>query len=117
MFERKLYHHIDWALVIAILALCSLGLVMIYSTTSDPTSSRAASRMHITQMYAIALGLFAMVFTLTLDYRTLVDDTDVGVYHDATSGREIRGFNARETLLRTARELIEIVEGIDGWAG
>ena len=70
MFERKLYHHIDWALVIAILALCSLGLVMIYSTTSDPTSSRAASRMHITQMYAIALGLFAMVFTLTLDYRT-----------------------------------------------
>jgi len=73
VFERKLYHHIDWALVIAILALCSLGLMMIYSTTSDPTSARAASRMHITQLYAIALGLVAMVFTLTLDYRTFTD--------------------------------------------
>ena len=52
MFERKLYHHIDWALVVAIVALCALGLVMIYSTTSDPTSTRAASRMHMTQLYA-----------------------------------------------------------------
>jgi rod shape determining protein RodA len=74
MFERKLYHHIDWALVIAILALCALGLVMIYSTTSDPTATtRAASRMHVTQLYAIALGFIAMVFTLSLDYRTFTD--------------------------------------------
>src|SRR2546430_5533129 len=73
MFERKLYHHIDWALVVAILALCALGLVMIYSTTSDPTSTRAASRMHITQIYAIAIGLAAMVFTVSLDYRTFTD--------------------------------------------
>src|SRR5206468_5850872 len=73
MFERKLYTHIDWALVAAILALCALGIVMIYSTTSDPTSTRAASRMHVTQMYAIAIGLAAMVFTLTLDYRTFTD--------------------------------------------
>ena len=45
MFERRLYHHIDWALLIAILALCTLGVVMIYSTTSDPT--RGASRLFI----------------------------------------------------------------------
>ena len=55
MFERRLYHHIDWALVIAILALCALGVVMINSTTADPT--RAASKMYITQLYAIVLGL------------------------------------------------------------
>jgi hypothetical protein len=54
---------------------------------------------------------------LTLDYRTLVDDTDLGTYHDSASGREIRGFSARETLLRTAREFIEIVEGAEGWEG
>src|SRR5579862_8182250 len=29
---------------------------------------------------------------LTLDYRTLIDDTDTGVYADAISGREIRGY-------------------------
>src|SRR5207245_9092554 len=70
MFERKLYHHIDWALVIAIVALCALGLVMIYSTTSDPTSTRATSHLYVTQLYAIALGFIAMVFTLSLHYRT-----------------------------------------------
>jgi len=71
MFERRLYHHIDWALVIAILALCALGVLMINSTTADPT--RATSRMYITQMYAIVLGLGAMGFMLTLDYRTFTD--------------------------------------------
>ena len=71
MFERRLYHHVDWALLIAILALCVLGVVMINSTTADPT--RATSRLYITQLYAIVLGLFAMVFMLTLDYRTFTD--------------------------------------------
>jgi rod shape determining protein RodA len=71
VFERRLYYHIDWALVVAILALCWLGVIMIYSTTSDPT--RGTSHMYVTQLYAIALGLVAMVFTLTLDYRTFAD--------------------------------------------
>src|SRR2546428_4502801 len=44
---------------------------MIYSTTSDPT--RAVSRMYITQLYAICLGLVAMVVMLTFDYRTFTD--------------------------------------------
>ena len=71
MFERRLYYHIDWALVIAVLALCALGVVMINSTTADPT--RVLSRLYITQLYAIVLGLVAMVFMLTLDYRTFTD--------------------------------------------
>ena len=54
---------------------------------------------------------------LTLDYRTLIDTTDVGIYNDAVTGREIRGLSARETLLKTARELIALVEGIDNWEG
>ena len=71
MFERRLYYHIDWALVAAIFTLCALGVVMIYSTTSDPT--RGASRLFVTQLYAIVLGTAALVFTLTLDYRTFTD--------------------------------------------
>jgi rod shape determining protein RodA len=71
VFERRLYSHIDWALLLAILTLCGLGVAMIYSTTSDPT--RGVSRLHITQLYAIALGLGAMVVTLSLDYRTFTD--------------------------------------------
>ena len=71
MFERRLYYHIDWALVVAMLALCGLGVAMIASTTADPT--RGNSHLYITQLYAIVLGLGAMVFMLALDYRTFTD--------------------------------------------
>jgi hypothetical protein len=54
---------------------------------------------------------------MTLDYRTLIDTTDVGLYNDAVTGREIRGLGARETLLRTARELIALVESVEEWRG
>ncbi len=52
---------------------------------------------------------------LTLDYRTLIDATDVGIYNDAVSGQEIRGFSARDTFLKTAKEFIAIIEGIEDW--
>jgi rod shape determining protein RodA len=69
VFERRLYYHIDWALIIAILALCAVGVVMIFSTTKTGSNSH----LYVTQLYAIALGLGAMVFMLTLDYRTFAD--------------------------------------------
>jgi rod shape determining protein RodA len=71
VFERRLYHHIDWPLVIAILALCTLGVGMIFSTTTDPT--RSTSHLYLTQIYAIGIGLVVMVFTLALDYRAFTD--------------------------------------------
>ena len=71
MFERRLYYHIDWALLIAILSLCALGVVMIYSTTSDPT--RGASRLFVTQLYAILIGFGALIVMLAIDYRAFTD--------------------------------------------
>jgi rod shape determining protein RodA len=71
MIERRLYYHIDWLLLAAILALCALGVTMIYSSTSDPT--RGTSHLYITQIYGIVLGLVAMACTLTLDYRAFTD--------------------------------------------
>src|SRR5882672_4088269 len=65
MFERRLYHHIDWALLSAILVLCVVGVLMIYSTTG--------SRLYVTQLYAIGIGLLAMLFMISLDYRTFAD--------------------------------------------
>src|SRR5436190_10930265 len=73
MFERRLYYHIDWALVAAIFALCGLGVAMIYSTTSDPT--RATSHLWGTQLYAIGLGVIAMLVTLSIDYRAFTDQS------------------------------------------
>jgi rod shape determining protein RodA len=67
MFERRLYFHVDWALVGAILVLCALGLMQIYSATGGPTA------IYTTQIYGILLGVVALVLCLTVDYRTLVD--------------------------------------------
>jgi rod shape determining protein RodA len=71
MFERRLYYHIDWALVAALLALCAIGVAMIYSATGDPT--RGNSRLYVTQLYGIIIGLGAMIVTLSLDYRWFTD--------------------------------------------
>jgi len=67
MFERRLHFHIDWAMLVAVAALCLLGLAQIYSATGGPTS------VYITQIYGILLGLVALVVCLTIDYRTLAD--------------------------------------------
>jgi len=71
MFERRLYYHIDWALLFAIFALCAFGVATIYSATFDPT--HGASHRYVVQMYAVGLGVIAMMVMLTLDYRTFTD--------------------------------------------
>ena len=68
MLERRLYFHIDWALVIALLALCGMGVLMIYSATWA-----SAPRLYISQLYALGLGAIALVVALSIDYRTLAD--------------------------------------------
>jgi rod shape determining protein RodA len=70
MFERRLYFHIDWLLIVAALALCGIGVAMIYSTTHA-----ANSRLYVTQLYAIGLGLIAMAICLTIDYRSLAESS------------------------------------------
>src|SRR5688572_9936938 len=70
MFERRLYHHMDWAMVGAILALCLIGLAQIYSATYTPTG---ASRIFYTQIWALLLGFIGLMLALSVDYRTLAD--------------------------------------------
>ena len=69
MFERRLYFHVDWAMLGAILALCLIGLVQIYSATGGAQGST----LYLTQIYGIVLGLVALVICLAIDYRTLAD--------------------------------------------
>ena len=68
MLERRLYFHIDWALVVALFALCGMGVLMIYSATQS-----SAPRLYISQLYALGLGTVALVVALSIDYRTLAD--------------------------------------------
>jgi rod shape determining protein RodA len=67
VFERRLYYHVDWLLIGAVLAICALGLAMIFSTTGG------AGPVYWTQVYALGLGVMAMVLCLTFDYRSLAD--------------------------------------------
>jgi rod shape determining protein RodA len=69
MFERRLYFHIDLAMVGAIVALCLIGLAQIYSTTY----ADGASDIFYTQIYGIVLGLVAMAVAMSIDYRSLAD--------------------------------------------
>ncbi len=67
MFERRLYHHIDWGLIMALIALCGLGLTNIYSATGGWTGTFQ------TQIYGIILGTVALIVCLSIDYRSLAD--------------------------------------------
>jgi rod shape determining protein RodA len=67
MFERRLYHHLDWVLIAAVFAICAIGLAMIYSSTGGP------SRLYWTQIYAVGFGVLAMAACLSVDYRSLAD--------------------------------------------
>lgn len=65
----------------------------------------------------IARAKIAIDEEMTVDYRTLIDDTDIGLYSDAITGQEIRGFDPRQTLLRTAQDLVDILKDVDPWQG
>ncbi len=68
MFERRLYHHVDWLMLASVVLLCGIGAAMIYSTTFDPTTQRIGAQFQI-QLYAVAVGLVALFICLAVDYR------------------------------------------------
>ena len=71
MFERRLYFHVDWLLLGAILLLSAIGVTMIYSVTA--TAGGRASGQVVTQFYALGLGLIALLICLAIDYRLLAE--------------------------------------------
>lgn len=75
MFERRLYFHIDWLLLGAVLLLSAVGLAMIYSTTYRllPDGTGYAGREFWTQLYALGIGGIALLICLSIDYRALAE--------------------------------------------
>ena len=75
MFERRLYFHVDWLLLGAILLITGIGIAMIYSTTyvTLPEGGHAGPQVR-TQVYALVIGLVALVVVLTIDYRMLAEN-------------------------------------------
>ena len=74
MLERRLYRHIDWLLVGALLLVSAVGVTMIYSATFDPSTGGAGREMS-TQLSALGLGLVAFIVMLAVDYRWFADSS------------------------------------------
>jgi rod shape determining protein RodA len=72
--ERRMYHHIDWLLLAAVLCLTFIGQAMIYSTTVNPITGVAGPQF-TTQAYAIGLGMVALCIALIVDYRRLCENS------------------------------------------
>lgn len=74
MFERRLYFHVDWLLLGAILLLAGLGVAMVYSTTYVTTAEGGRASTQVwTQGYALGLGLIALLVCLAIDYRMFAE--------------------------------------------
>lgn len=74
MFERRLYFHVDWLLLGAIVLLAAFGVAMIYSTTYVTVAGGGhPGTQPVTQLYALALGLVALLVCLAIDYRMLAE--------------------------------------------
>ena len=68
--ERRLSAHLDWPLVLAVVALTCVGLATIYSVTWNFRANQPGSEFWM-QVYALPVGLVAMFLCLLVDYRTL----------------------------------------------
>jgi rod shape determining protein RodA len=75
LFERRLYFHVDWLLLGAVLVIACIGLTMIYSTTYVhlPDGTGRPGREFLTQVYALGVGGVALVMCLMIDYRKLAE--------------------------------------------
>jgi len=72
MLEQRLYRHIDWPLLLALLILCVIGLTMIYSTTYDPLEV-GVSPLVFTQVCALLIGMLGLGAVIWVDYRWVAD--------------------------------------------
>jgi rod shape determining protein RodA len=67
--DRRLLHNIDWSMLLTSMLIAGIGVATILSAT---VNSRYSGN-YVKQLYALALGLVALLITVSVDYRRLVD--------------------------------------------
>jgi rod shape determining protein RodA len=99
--------HLDWVLLAAVLALCVLGVMLVWSATEPSLAARGAStRTYLDkQAVYVVLGLVLMTAVSLIDYRQL------RVYAPVIYGVAILG------LLVVLTPLGSTVNGAKGWIG
>lgn len=73
MREGIRFRDFDWPLLLMVLAICSLGIVEIYSATqAAPPGSRLAG-LHWKQLWWVVIGVACMLALSRVDYHTVLD--------------------------------------------
>jgi rod shape determining protein RodA len=70
MIDRRLLPHLDWPLIAAVAALTFIGIATIYSVTWDRVEGQPGGEFWM-QVYALPVAFAALVVCLSIDYRTL----------------------------------------------
>ncbi|MDD5497780.1 MAG: FtsW/RodA/SpoVE family cell cycle protein, partial [Atribacterota bacterium] len=69
--QFRLIKHIDYTLIFLVLALCLLGLLVIYSTTHTEIINEETIQFTKRQLLYILVGLFLCFIVATIDYHQL----------------------------------------------
>lgn len=70
IFDRRFMANFDWPLIILVMAICAVGIINLYSA-GHSLSPLAQEPYYIKQLKWIAVGVFFMIITLLIDYRTI----------------------------------------------
>lgn len=71
MIDRRLLIHFDWTLIGIVLALASIGILNLYSVTSNGDSS--GMPLYLKQVLWLLIGLTVMVVVAFIEYRYYID--------------------------------------------
>jgi rod shape determining protein RodA len=69
-FDRRLITHFEWFLPLAVLAICGLGIMTVYSATWTP-GQEGLSALATRQLMWFGAGVVGMLLVQTFDYRRL----------------------------------------------
>ncbi|HOC60913.1 MAG: rod shape-determining protein RodA [Syntrophaceae bacterium] len=68
-YDRRIFQNFDWTLLALVLAICSIGIINIYSTGFSTMSD--VSPLYLKQLQWIAVGLLFMVVAFLIDYHAI----------------------------------------------
>jgi rod shape determining protein RodA len=68
-FDRRIFQHFDWTILMLVLAMCALGILSIYSAGFSVSENNFP--FYVKQIQWILLGLFFMSIAYLIDYRII----------------------------------------------
>jgi rod shape determining protein RodA len=73
MREETRVRDFDWTLLLIVLAICSLGLVEIYSATQSAPAASKLAGLHWKQFWWVVIGVACMLVLSRIDYHRVLD--------------------------------------------